>query len=294
MTEDMSLIDAARVPLSRPRLVFAAPLLLAVVALAATYLMQPRYTASVAFVPERLATSGVPASLAGLAGAFGINVITDIGRPPAFYVGVLDSRQLKVGVLSSTFADPRRGAGAQDSLPLLALIDGQRRTHAESVAAGVRLLTQAVTTVIDSRTGIIYLSVETPYPELSAAIAMRFVERLNDFNTTQRQSQARERRSFIEGRIAVAERALRSPPSAVAGDGAREAYLTLQREYELARIEEVNNTPVLTIVDPAVPPVSRSWPQRKRIFAGVLIVGVLLGTLAAFVMDYLGRARASS
>jgi len=312
---DMSLAALVQVLLSRPRWVLGYPLAVAILASAATYLMHPRYTASVAFVPERLSSSGVPASLAGLAGAFGLNILTDVGRSSAFYVGVLETRQLKEEVLTAKFADPR--AGSADSVPLLALIGVKGRTRAETLAVGVRRLSDMVRATVDPRSGIIRLSAETRYPDLSAAVATRFLESLNRFNRSQRQSQARERRAFIEGRIDVAARGLRdaeehlkrfyqgnpgrsqSPLLVVEGarlrttiDGARDVYLTLQREYELARIEEVNDTPVLTVVDPAVAPVRRSRPQRKKIVAGVLIVSVLLGGVAALVADYAARARA--
>src|SRR2546430_10409083 len=42
----------------------------------------------------------------------------------------------------------------------------------------------------------------------------------------------------------------------------QEVYLTLKREYETARIEEVNDTPVITVIDTAVPPERRTSPQR--------------------------------
>src|SRR5438132_8548828 len=42
----------------------------------------------------------------------------------------------------------------------------------------------------------------------------------------------------------------------------QEVSLTLRREYETARIEEVNDTPVITVIDPPVPPHERSSPKR--------------------------------
>ena len=304
----MSLVEAARVAVRRPRWVLVYPLAAALLALAATYLMAPRYTATVAFAPERLAASGAPAGLAGLAGQFGLNVLTDVIRSPAYYVSVLDSRQLKEDVLAARVT--------RDSVPVISLLRLKRGTRAESLAVAVGTLSEMTLAKEDPRTGIIRVSVETRNPDLSAAIAMRYVEALNRFNTSQRQSQARERRRFIEGRMTVAERAIRdaeeslrrfyqnnvawsrTPTLVVEGarlrngvDAARDNYLTLQREFELARIEEITDTPVLTIIDPAVAPLSRSKPRRKLAFAGVLGVGILLGLLAAFGADYIERAR---
>lgn len=79
---DMPLVRAAEVLLSRSRLVFGYPLALAVLAAAGTYLMHPRYVASVAFAPERLSSSGVPAGLSRLAAQFGIT-LTEPTRSPS-------------------------------------------------------------------------------------------------------------------------------------------------------------------------------------------------------------------
>jgi len=313
----MSLAALAQVLVSRPRLLLLFPLLAAILLTAATYLRRPLYSASVAFVPERLSSSGQPSSLAGGAGAFGMNVFTDVGRSSSFYLGVLDSRQLKERVLTERFADPRaRNGAADDSVPLLTLLSVKGRTRAESLAAGIAELEGIVRTSVDPGSGILRVTARTHYPDLSAAIATRFVEALNHFNTSQRQSQASERRKFIDARIAVADAALhdaeeslrrfyqsnpgwsRSPLLAAEAtrlrtgiDEARDVHTTLQREYELARIEEVSDTPVLTIVDPAVPPVRRSWPRRKQVFTTTLIVGILIGAVATLVADYTDRLR---
>ena len=53
----------------------------------------------------------------------------------------------------------------------------------------------------------------------------------------------------------------------------KEVYLTLQQQLELARIEEVKKSPILHILDEAVPPIKKSSPNRS-IF---LIVSGILG-----------------
>ena len=42
----------------------------------------------------------------------------------------------------------------------------------------------------------------------------------------------------------------------------KEVYLTLQQQLELARIEEVKQSPILHILDHAVPPIKKSFPNR--------------------------------
>src|SRR5207247_9026314 len=52
------------------------------------------------------------------------------------------------------------------------------------------------------------LIVTTRRPGLSAAVASRFIEYLNEVNATKRESQARARRQFVEQRIGDGEREL--------------------------------------------------------------------------------------
>jgi uncharacterized protein involved in exopolysaccharide biosynthesis len=158
--------------------------------------------------------------------------------------------------------------------------------------------------------------VDAQYPELAAAIANKFVEYLNAFNTEYRQSQARERRTFVEQRIAQIEHELRNAeegmrtfyernrswrqsPQLIFEEGRlrrqleirQEVYLTLRREYETARIEEVNNTPVITVIDPAVPPQERSKPKRKLLLILAISLGGMAGAFWAFSAEYVERAR---
>ena len=67
--------------------------------------------------------------------------------------------------------------------------------------------------------------------------------------------------------------------------------LTLRREYEVARIEAVNDTPVITVIDPAVPPLEKSKPKRAFLLLLALSVGCALGLFGAFAGEYLHRLR---
>jgi tyrosine-protein kinase Etk/Wzc len=153
-------------------------------------------------------------------------------------------------------------------------------------------------------------------PHRSTFRPNRFIASLDEFNTKSRQSQARLRRQFIEQRVQSAGAELRNveeqlrtfyernrswqqSPKLVYEEGTlrrqveirQEVYLTLNREYETARIEEVNDTPVITVIDPAVEPRRPSKPKPLLIS----IVGFILGGIAAaawaFTADYLEELR---
>lgn len=153
-------------------------------------------------------------------------------------------------------------------------------------------------------------------PELADAIVGRILELVEDFNVTIRNSQAREQRTFIEGQLAVSEREVReaedrleeflqrnrshetSPELLFRHDRLQRivvfkqaVYGSLAQSFEQARIDEVRNTPVLTMVlAPQVPP----RPDRRRIILKValaLAIGLMLGVFLSFGLELLRGMR---
>jgi uncharacterized protein involved in exopolysaccharide biosynthesis len=168
---------------------------------------------------------------------------------------------------------------------------------------------------VDNKTGTLRLEVETRDPYLSAAVATHMVRLLNDFNRNTRSLQARERRKFSQARTAESQQDLEQAEDSLRSfltrnrqyespqlmfernrlerqvDLRQEIYRTLRREYEVARIEEVNDTPVLTVIDPAIPPATRSFPQRGRMVVVALVLGLGAGIGLAFLLEYLRKSR---
>ena len=310
-------LDFVNALLRRWRLVVGLPLLAAILTAIVVLLLPPRYTATVTFVPEqRTPSRGGGAAgaggggLVGLAGQLGIPLGMDPTQSPRFYAEVLTSRELLARVLLTKFLDPRRPA-AGDSVPLLAILRvwggiWGAKSAADSLDRGVRKLRRRVSARVDIQTFLVYLSVTTRYPDLSAAVAARFIAYLNEFNAKNRESQARARRQFVEQRIVEGERDLHAAeddlrrfhernrawqesPELSAAEGRlhmqvnilQEVYLTLRRDYEQARIEEVNDTPVITVVDPAVPPQRQSY-WREVLVLLAFVFGGLIGVLGAW------------
>jgi uncharacterized protein involved in exopolysaccharide biosynthesis len=228
---------------------------------------------------------------------------------------VIRSRALRERLLLARFPDPRPGAAPGDSATLLALLRVGGRTRADTLERGARRVGNLLQIQIDNQTRIVRVTARSRYPTLAADVANRVVAELNVFNAGTRQSQARERRAFVESRILEVRQSLRdaedrlrrfhetnrswqqSPEMTVEESRlrqqvelARELYVTLSREFETARIEEVNDTPVLTVIDPAVAPSRRSFPRRRVALAMGLMFGFLGGALWVLGSDYWKRA----
>ena len=65
----------------------------------------------------------------------------------------------------------------------------------------------------------------------------------------------------------------------------------LNKAYEEARIAEVQDTPLLTIIDRASPPTERASPRRTIGVLIALLVGLVIGVIAAYVAHALSSAR---
>ena len=71
-----------------------------------------------------------------------------------------------------------------------------------------------------------------------------------------------------------------------------ELFTTLSRHYEEARIQEVNDTPVITVIDRAVPP-DRKWsPKRRVIVILTFVFGCMVAVLSALLSEYFRRTKA--
>ena len=258
----------------------------------------------------------IPAGLAGIAGQLGVSLGTEASQSPRFYADVAKSREILDRLLLAHYGDPRVLDEPRDSTTLLDVLRPGGRNARDRLERGAKKLARLLSGDINAQTNIVTVKADSRYPELAAAVANRLVAYLNEFNTQTRQSQARERRRFIEQRVAQGERDLREAedalktfyqanrswqqsPQLMFEEGRlrrqvevrQELYLTLRREYETARIEEVNDTPVITVIDSAVVPQHRSSPKRTLWAVLTLMLSGMFAVFWAFGAEYLARAR---
>jgi uncharacterized protein involved in exopolysaccharide biosynthesis len=282
-----------------------------------SFLLPKSWTAEVGFVPEASSSFELPTGIGALAGELGFSLPTaDPMSSPDFYAAVMESRSLLERTLRTRFPVPGvTGAGA-DSALLIDILEIDKDPPRERIENGVEWLRDNSSAKVDNATGTIGFSVELPDPDLAAAVASHMVGLLNDFNQRTRNLRARERRKFAEARTNEAQKDLETAEDSLRGFLSRnrqfeftpqllfernrlerqvtlrqEVYQTLRREFEIARIEEVNDTPVLTVVDPPVAPAFPSSPRRFRMALVAVVLGLLVGVSLAFLRQYLERSR---
>jgi uncharacterized protein involved in exopolysaccharide biosynthesis len=308
----LSLISLLNVVLrERWRIVRAAALAL-VVAVAVILLLPRTWTSSGSFRPQQRQTAA--AGLSGLAAQFGLTVPNlDNSQSPAFYADLLRSRTILGHVVDTDYVARENGAERRARLVEWLEVDKKPAAPIRRQVA-IEKLGDLLQVEMSPRTGIVTFAVTTKRPELSAQIAERLLGEINRFNLESRQSQASAERRFTEGRVATVRQELReaegrleaflrqnrqfrsSPELTLRQERLRQdvaliqdVYTTLAQAYEQAKIEEVRDTPVITVVERpelAVRPDPRGL-IKKGILA--LVLGAALGIMLAFLREAMSR-----
>jgi uncharacterized protein involved in exopolysaccharide biosynthesis len=303
---NLSLLGLLVVWLSHWRALVTLPLIAAVVALGVSFLVRPQYHARGQFVPESRSTAGLGANLSGLASQLGVSVAG--GEPtqsPQFYADLVKTRPVLTAVLLRRYPQDTAVGEMGSSKTLLDWLVSVDHDERRRIERGIRRLSDRTAVDVDRRTNVVTLGVEMPSPSLAAAVVTQYLDYLNEFNLRYRQSQARARREFDERQVGEAEKTLTALEDTLRNfyernrqwesspklrfeenrlrrrvDVQQELFLSLRRELESARIAEVNDTPVLTVIEPPVAPARKTSPQRLQwTWLGFVLstLGVLIG-----------------
>jgi uncharacterized protein involved in exopolysaccharide biosynthesis len=278
---------------------WARPVLIAGIAGAAVgllfALLTPRaFEVQSSFMPQARRTP----NLSALASQFGVNLAQDNTPGPPFYVDLLSSRTVLSGVLYARYAD---STGSQ--VQLRDVLDAKGRDSAARHDDALKRLRKRITTSVSTKTGVVQMKVRMPDARLATDVSARLLDELNRFNLETRRSQASQERIFTEGRLQVRQKDLREAEGAMASflksnrnyanspdlvfeherllrqvEQLRAVVITLVQAVEQSGIEEVRDTPVITILDrPEYP--SRLASRGLIRYSGLgLLAGLVLGT----------------
>ena len=279
----------ARGALERWRLAVALPLVAAAAA-ALSAIVFREYTARSRFVPQT-ARSDV-SRLAGLAAQMGFAV--GGGGPaesPDFYVDLVGSGEVLRPAVQRELRFAARPGGDTLSGTWLDLLGIQGDSPEERVQNGIDALRVSLSAGASLKSGIVTLRTTAPTAGLAEAINLAILDLLATFDRERRQAGARAERVFVEDRLAGAKAELHDAEAALATfldhnrrpDAPRltmemerlqrqvalrqQVYAALAQAHEQASLEEVRNTPVITIIDRP-----EGSARRGR---GVLVLGGL-------------------
>lgn len=277
-----------------------------VVVLYLIFLAKSYYTSSITILPDygSKASMGNLSSLASLAG---INIGGE-GPSTEIYANLIRSESILEPVIYSKYKTEEY----PDSINLIDYfeIEGDEDKPAEInerekfLSLMKELKGSRISTSIDRTTKILDITVTMPESRLSADVANRIVESLDNYIRTQRKSFATEQSFYLEKRIAqikdslsMAEERYRefadrnrgflTSPTLMVDQGRLQreveiqqaVYIEITKQFELVQIEKVKDTPVLNVRERAKDPVQKAGPKR----AIILIVFVFFSAVVSAI-----------
>jgi uncharacterized protein involved in exopolysaccharide biosynthesis len=302
----LSLLALFNVLMRRRRLIVAIALVAALLTAFVTLLRHRVYTVSATLMPQETSQLG-PGALSGLAAQFGFSLGgSSAGQSPAFNAELLRSRVILNGAIAARYQVREDGRVRRGTLADLLEIEAKTPERRRLLTRVWLAKNMQVSTTRE--TGLVRLSVSTRWPELSLQIADTLLARLDSFNRQRRRTHAGSERAFVEERLGESQERLGVAEQQLLSflqrnrEYANSPLLTyeyerLQREvvreqtlntslaqaFEQARLEEVRNTPVVTVVEPPELP---ARPDSRLLVVKLLValvVGALLGALLALV-----------
>lgn len=283
------------------------------VALVRSLLSEHVYKSSATFIPQGAETGAASA----LASQIGLRMPSSgTGWGPSIYVELLESPGLLEAIAKEPI--PVAEMGGKRILPAdLLRIEGP--TPTERLGYTVQKLQRIIQVGEDKKLNAVTVSAATPWKSVSLLLVKRAVDGVNTFNLQTRKSQAGAERQFAEEQARNAEELLRqseyalqlfqqqnrtvvgSPPLMLERDRLQrevqlrqQLYTSLLQNQEEARLREVRDTPVITLLEApelAIFAEPRNSP-RKAIIGGLF--ASMLATFIAFLVESIRRLRSVS
>ncbi len=281
------------------------------IATAGYVLTLPRnWTAQLSFAPQARRTGAGTAGLTSLAAQFGVAVPGgDPSQSPQFYSALIVGQRVLGALVDSQVPSP--GGSVR-----LASLLGKEVGGPDSVVKrerAIRALRQRVGVAVDAKTGVVAVRLRMPSSAAAARVGELLIREVEEFNVNVRRTQARAERTFTQERIDASARELEAAEQAVQDFLSRNrdyrnspalsfGYERLNRQLQLrqtvhtslvqsleqARIDEVRDTPTITIVEHPGPP---AVPDSRRV-PFVFLFGAATGLVVGIVaLEWRSRRR---
>lgn len=319
---EISLVALANVLLRRRRLIVAMGFAGGVIGLASGLVSTRVYKAPALFVPQ--GSESMNTGLLAAAGQLGIRLPAGGGSAwgPSMYVEVLRSHALLEPIALDTIVIAEEEGRRVAVMDLLNIKPGSPEVRLDGA---VRKL-QAMVDASEVKTlGAVRVSVTTRWPSVSLALTQRLVRGVDAFNFETRKSQATAERAFVVAQAAAAESALfnaeerlktflernrdfqgarltaGSPQLAFQKDRLdrevvlrQQLYTSLLQSAEEARIREVRDTPVITVLEePRLPVLGEPRRSPLKAVVGAILAGAV-AALFAFGAHAARKARGTT
>ena len=287
-------------------------LLLSLLVVGALSIRSRTYSAGASFAPQ---SADRMSALAGLAAQFGVTSGgPDVTDSPAFYADLLRTRGILSTILIGRYTYPTDSGVI--TTRLIDVMKIREKSEGRRLTKAITKLNKLLQVELKTRTGVVGFQVPLENPALAQQVVQRFLDEVARFNLEKRRSKAGAERRFTEARISEIRRELREAEDRLQWflqrnrayanspdlkfeydrmtqevDFRRTVYTTVSQSNERARMDEVRDTPVITVIDaPNLP--ARPDPTGRVKFGLISAVfGGFAGIGIGFLRDLLRRQR---
>ena len=269
--------------------------------LALIYLLfftEPFYESTVSILPEYGSKSS---TLSGLASLAGINL--GEAAPSEIYENLINSESVMERVIYTKYETEKFDKPVNlfeyfeikvdDNYPS----ELQQRKNFLSIYKS--LTNGNIKTDIERMTKILTVTVTMPESKLSSDVANEVVASLDNYIRTKRKSYASEQRYYLEKRIEQVKdsltiteehlkkfreqnRVIAQSPQLLLEQSRltrtveilQAVYIELTKQLEIAKIDEIRDTPVINIKEEAKDPIQRAGPNRRKALLFVIFFSI--------------------
>jgi uncharacterized protein involved in exopolysaccharide biosynthesis len=284
--DEFNLLDMLIVLAKHKAMILKVTIAAALVSVVVTLLMSNIYTGTTKILPPQQSQSSASTllnQLGGLAGMAGSSL--GIKNPNDLYIGMLKSRNVMEKVVKR--------------------FDLQKIYETKSMTDTLQKLNSNVL-ITSGRDGVITVEADDKDPKRAADMANAFIEELDKLMQTFSLTEASQRGLFFEqqlkqarDKLTDAELALDKTPStslhymdAVRNVKYQEAvWEILAKQFEMAKLDEAKDYPLIQIMDVASTPEKKSKPKRALIVELSTLIIFILAVIWSFLCEGIESAK---
>ncbi len=293
---------AADLWLQRKKFVYFNVVVIVIAVIVLLFLVKSYYISTITILPDYGSKETTLSQLSSLASLAGVNV--GQGTPTAVYQDLLTSEAVLTPVIYTKYKTEK----FPDSVNLIQYFkvkpdnsltaDLQKR---DMFLKEFEILTKTqITTDMDRTTNILTVSVKMPESKLSADVVNNVVGSLDNYIRTKRRSFALDQLDYIEKRMAQVQDSLtyaenrlkdfreqnrmvvQSPELMLEQSRLTRnveildaVFLELSKQNELAKIDEIKDTPIVNVRDYAKDPIVKAGPKRLVSLITIILLSVV-------------------
>jgi len=309
--DEISLINILNIFLRRRWFILAVSATIALASVVSVLVAPRTYTVEASFIIQK--RDVIPVS--GIAAQLGMDVNgADASQSPAFYAALIKTPDVLDRLADTTFTtstDPKPRVLAT----IWNISDENSLARRRAV---IEKLQKVVSSTVSLKLDLVLLSVTTRDGGLSRQLADAILLQVNWFNLRTRQSRAAAERQFDERLVDEVGAELRraedetqqfyqrnqQPHMSAALEMEKQRlarrleilnarYVSLVTAYDRARIDEVRDTPVITVIQRPGTPVRADSRNLLKTALLMFLVGLAIGAILALVRQALSSVRSS-